>query len=388
MQPLETDMLRFSLIPLMLVTAMAHAAPLTMGVVLGQDETLADQATLQRYRAFAKEVESSVGQPVRVQYYKRGFAAIKHAKEGTLDMIFGPSQVIANVSRYKFEPILKSETTTAAAFVAGPNYKGTLAAKSGAKLGVPDYESLMGGIARSEINSQGLAKSDFAEIKFHRMPEAPLYGLKLGRYDLAVASAEEAKTWTAANGGRIVQTSASVPLRALTVHSESVPASVQQNLASNLQKGNSLKLAMSPASKADFKSVASMLNTTPTTLPGAKIISASEAKALIEKGIPVYDVRVKDEYHDARVPGAISIPYQESSAKEVDFDPVDDKFDLNKLPKDKNAALMMYCDGTICWKSYKSAVMAVKAGWKNVYWFRGGFPEWKESKLPIETSKN
>jgi 3-mercaptopyruvate sulfurtransferase SseA len=32
--------------------------------------------------------------------------------------------------------------------------------------------------------------------------------------------------------------------------------------------------------------------------------------------------------------------------------------------------------------------MAVKAGWKNVYWFRGGFPEWKESKLPIETSKN
>lgn len=382
-------MLRFSLIPLMLVTAMAHAAPLTMGVVLGQDETLADQATLQRYRAFAKEVESSVGQPVRVQYYKRGFAAIKHAKDGTLDMIFGPSQVIANVSRYKFEPILKSETTTAAAFVAGPNYKGTLAANSGAKLGVPDYESLMGGIARSEINSQGLAKSDFAEIKFHRMPEAPLYGLKLGRYDLAVASADEARTWTAANGGRIVQTSASVPLRALTVHSENVPVSAQQNLASKLQKGNSLKLAMSPASKADFKSVASMLNTTPTTLPGAKIISANEAKELIEKkGVPVYDVRVKDEYHIGRVPGAISVPYQESSAKEVDFDPVDDKFDLNKLPKDKNAALMMYCDGTICWKSYKSAVMAVKAGWKNVYWFRGGFPEWKESKLPIETSKN
>ena len=381
-------MLRLSLIPLMLVTAMAQAAPLTMGVVLGPDETLADEATMQRYRAFAKEVENSVGQAIRVQYYKRGFSAIKHAKDGSLDMIFGPSQVIANVSRYKFEPILKSNTMTAAAFVAGPNYKGTLAAKSGAKLGVPDYESLMGGIARSEINSQGLAKSDFAEIKFHRMPEAPLYGLKLGRYDLAVASAEEAKTWTAANGGRIVQTSASVPLRALTVHSENVPASVQQSLASHLQKGNSLKLAMSPATKADFKSVASMLNTTPTTLPGAKIISANEAKALIGKGVPVYDVRVKDEYHNGRVPGAISVPYQEGSAKEVDFDPGDDKFDLNKLPKDKNAALMMYCDGTICWKSYKSAVMAVKAGWKNVYWFRGGFPEWKESKMPIETSKN
>ena len=381
-------MLRFSLIPLMLVTAMVHAAPLTLGVVLGQEESLSDQDTYQRYRAFAGEIEKAVGQPIRVQYYKRGFSAIKNAKDGTLDMIFGPSQVIANVSRYKFEPILKSDSTTAAAFVAGPHYKGKLGARSGAKLGVPDYESLMGGIARSEINSQGLAKSDFAEIKFHRMPEAPLYGLKLGRYDLAVASAEEAKTWTAANGGRIVQTSASVPLRALTVHSENVPASAQQTLASNLQKNNSLKLAMSPATKADFKSVASMLNTTPTALPGAKVISAAEAKTLIEKGVPVYDVRVKEEYDTAHVPGAISVPYGESSAKEVDFDPVDDKFALDKLPKDKNAALMMYCDGTICWKSYKSAVMAIKAGWKNVYWFRGGFPEWKEKNMPIVAKKD
>jgi rhodanese-related sulfurtransferase len=47
----------------------------------------------------------------------------------------------------------------------------------------------------------------------------------------------------------------------------------------------------------------------------------------------------------------------------------------------------MYCDGTICWKSYKSAQMAIKNGWKNVIWFRGGFPEWKESGMPIEAKK-
>jgi len=246
----------------------------------------------------------------------------------------------------------------------------------------------MGGMARSEINSRGLAKADFAEIKFHRMAEAPLYGLKLGRYDLAVATAEEAKTWTAANGGRIVSTSAAVPLRALSVQPETVSPAVQQKLAATLQKGNSLNLALGTASKADFKSVASMLNTTPTTLPGAQIISAAEAKALIAKGIPVYDVRVEEEYHTAHVPGALSVPYKEGSAKEVGFDQADDQFALNKLPKDKNAPFMMYCDGTICWKSYKSAVMAIEAGWKNVYWFRGGFPEWKEAGLPIESKKN
>lgn len=381
-------MIRFAILPLILASAFVQAAPLTLGVVLGMSESISDFDTTQRYRAFAGEVERAVGQPVHLQFYTRGFTAIKHAKDGTLDMVFGPSQVIANVSKFKFEPILKSRETTAASFVAGPNFKGTLAAQSQARLGVPDYESLMGGLARSEINRRGLAKSDFAEIKFHRMSEAPLYGLKLGRYDLAVASAEEAKTWTAKNGGRIVFTSAAVPLRALTVQPETVSAGAQQNLAATLQKGNSLKLALSTATKADFKGVASMLNTTPTSLPGAKIISAAEAKMLIANGMPVYDVRLPEEYQTAHVPGAISVPYNESSAKEVDFDPTDDKFALNKLPKDKTAPLMMYCDGTICWKSYKSATMAILAGWTNVYWFRGGFPEWKEAGLPVASKKN
>jgi rhodanese-related sulfurtransferase len=380
-------MLRSAILPLLLVSALAQAAPLTLGVVLDQNESVTDSGTTQRYRAFAGEIERALGQPVRMQYYTRGFSAIKQAKDGTLDMVFGPAQVIANIGKFKFEPILKSDETTAASFVAGPRYNGTLAARSRARLGVPDYESLMGGMARSEINSRGLAKSDFAEIKFHRMAEAPLYGLKLGRYDMAVASAEEAKAWTAANGGRIVFTGASVPLRALSVQPETVGPAARQKLAASLQKGNSLRLALSTATKADFKSVASMLNTTPTSLPGAKVIDAAEARDLIAKGVPVYDVRVADEYETAHVPDAISVPYKEGSAKEVGFDSADDQFALNKLPKDKNAPFMMYCDGTICWKSYKSATVAIQAGWKNVYWFRGGFPEWKEAGLPIIARK-
>jgi rhodanese-related sulfurtransferase len=374
-------MLRLAILPLLLLTACVQAAPLTLGVVLDQNESISNPDTTKRYRDFGGEVERAVGQPVRVQFYTRGFAAIKHARDGTLDMVYGPAQVVANVTKFKFEPILKSSEMTAAAFIAGPGYRGGLTANSQARLGVPDYESLMGGMARSEINSRGLAKSDFAEVKFHRMAEAPLFGLKLGRYDLAVASAEEARTWTAVNGGRIVLTSAPVPLRALTVQTDTVPAASQQKLAASLRHGSSLKLALNSATRADFKSVASMLNTTPTSLPGAKVIAAAEASALIAKGVLVYDVRVEEEYANAHVPGAIFVPYKEASAKEVGFDPVDDQFALGKLPKDKNAPFMMYCDGTICWKSYKSATMALKAGWKNVYWFRGGLPEWKEAGL-------
>ncbi|OZA43941.1 MAG: rhodanese [Hydrogenophilales bacterium 17-61-76] len=342
-------MFRFAVLPLLLAATYIQAAPLTLGVVLDQNETVTNAETTRRYRAFENEVEQALGQPVLMRYYIRGFAAIKDAKNGSVDLVFGPPQVIANISKFKFEPILKSSAMTAASFVAGPAYKGGLTAKSKARLGVPDYESLMGGMARGEINSRGLSKGDFSEIKFHRMPEAPLYGVKIGRYDLAVASAEEAKTWAAANGGRIVFTSSSIPLRALSVQTETIPAIAQQKLAASLKNSSSLNLTLVDASKADFKGVASMLNTTPTSLPGAK--------------------------------------YKESSAKEVGFDPADDQFALNKLPRDKNTPFMMYCDGTICWKSYKSALMAVEGGWKNVYWFRGGLPEWKEAGLPVVAKK-
>lgn len=38
-------MLRHSLIPLMLLASVAHAAPLTLGVVLDEDEPVTDPAT-------------------------------------------------------------------------------------------------------------------------------------------------------------------------------------------------------------------------------------------------------------------------------------------------------------------------------------------------------
>jgi rhodanese-related sulfurtransferase len=381
------SMLRVAAVPLLLAAAFVQAAPLTFGVVLGQDEAMTDSNTTKRYRGLEGEIERALGQPVRLHYYTRGFAAIKDAKSGEVDLMFGPPQVIANISKFKFEPILKSSAVTAVSFVAASTYTGGLTAKSGARLGVPDYESLMGGMARGEINSRGLSKDDFAEIKFHRMPEAPLYGLKLGRYDLAVASADEAKTWAAANGGRIVFTSAPVPLRALSVKTETVTPAARQKLETVLKNSNSLNMVLVVATTTDFKGVASMLNTTPTSLPGAKVIAVAEAKELISKGMPVYDVRVADEFEVAHIPGAISVPYKEASAKEVGFDPADDQFALNKLPKDKNTPFIMYCDGTICWKSYKSALMAIQGGWKNVYWFRGGFPEWKDAGLPIVAKK-
>ena len=67
--------MRLTLLSLFMVfvTAAAQAAPLTLGVVLDQNETISNPETEQRYRNFAGDIEQVLGQQVRIQYFKSGF---------------------------------------------------------------------------------------------------------------------------------------------------------------------------------------------------------------------------------------------------------------------------------------------------------------------------
>lgn len=123
---------------------------------------------------------------------------------------------------------------------------------------------------------------------------------------------------------------------------------------------------------------------TPDKLDGVKIVSAEQARDLQAKGAPMVDTRVAAEYAEKTVKGAVSVPYKEKSAKEPGFDPKADHFDLGKLPGDKAAPVVVFCNAGECWKSYKAAVVARDAGYKQVYWFRGGMPEWSAKGLPTQ----
>jgi rhodanese-related sulfurtransferase len=123
---------------------------------------------------------------------------------------------------------------------------------------------------------------------------------------------------------------------------------------------------------------------TPATLAGTKLVSAAEVKKLLDSGVPVIDTRVAAEYAEKTIKGAKSVPYKEKSAKEVGFDASQDQFDLTKLPSDKAAPLVFFCNAGECWKSYKASVAAVKAGYTKINWFRGGMPEWVAAGLPTQ----
>lgn len=123
---------------------------------------------------------------------------------------------------------------------------------------------------------------------------------------------------------------------------------------------------------------------TPATLTGVKVVTASEAKKLQEGGAPMIDTRVAAEFAEKSIKGATSVPYKEKSAKAVSFDASQDQFDLTKLPADKNALVVLFCNAGECWKSYKAAVVAQKAGYTKLHWLRGGMPEWVAKGLPTQ----
>jgi len=124
---------------------------------------------------------------------------------------------------------------------------------------------------------------------------------------------------------------------------------------------------------------------TPTAAPaGVKLVDAKQVQDIQAKGGVIVDTRKAAEFGEGSIKGAISVPYDpEKSAKAAEFDSSMDKFDMSKL-SDKNANIVVFCNSGTCFKSYKAAVVLAKNGYKNVFWYRDGVPDWKARKLPME----
>jgi rhodanese-related sulfurtransferase len=122
---------------------------------------------------------------------------------------------------------------------------------------------------------------------------------------------------------------------------------------------------------------------TPMSIPGGSFVDVAKAKALHDKGAVFVDARVSAEYAEKHIKGAINVVFKEVNKKVSKLDPKDE-FDLKKLPADKAKAMVFYCNGSPCWRGYKGADAAIKAGYKNVSWFRDGLPAWEEKNLPTE----
>lgn len=122
-----------------------------------------------------------------------------------------------------------------------------------------------------------------------------------------------------------------------------------------------LVLVVSPSVKADHH-----LNV--LTAPEVKKMLASTPNATLIHALS------RIEFEQQHIPGSINIP-------------TDDMAETQALPVNKATPLIFYCMGIRCKYSYKSAEVALEKGYSNVYWFKGGIPEWRKYDYPMKVGE-
>lgn len=375
--------------------ATAHAA-VELSVT---GEARQEAASLQfhdRYQSLAGYLGASIGTEVKLVIGRDPSRELQKMRAGMYEVLVGPAHVIGAAMRYGYEPVARFAGEESAAFVASKaSGVKTFEAAKGKRLALPPTDSLATYLARGELNAKGVVtKEFFSDIKEHRYHEVALMALDVGQADIAVAESRIAREWAAKNGGTILLETRATPGLGIAVNAKLDKATKDRIRAAFLSpnprvvastKVLGLDVTSATAITAeDYKYVSTLGYFTPRTLPGATMVTAPEVADLLKKGATLYDTRSAEEYNTRHIQGAKLLPYGEKSRKEVGFDDKSDTFDVAKLPADKNAPVVFACNGAECWKSYKASLVAIKAGHKQVYWFRGGFPEWNLAGLPTQ----
>ena len=359
-------------------------------------EEVSTAAFVDRYSTLAHYVGAATGADIRLSFGRDLTKELARTRSRGSDLLIGPAHVIGSAIRYGYEPVARfpgeEHAVLLASEASGIN---SIGEARGARLALPPADSLATYLARGELNAIGMPTREyFKDIREFRYHEAALLALELGLADVAVADRRLAEEWLARNKGRILLETKGAPMTGVAVLS-SLDRTVKDRikaafLAPKPKTVAAIDLAgldvrkMQPITVKEYDYVSTLGYFTPRMLNGVKIVSAEEVAELMRKGVPMFDTRSEEEYRDRHIRGAKWLPYGEKSAKEVGFDAKRDQFELDGLA-DKNGPVIFACNGAECWKSYKSCVTARAQGFTQVYWFRGGFPEWVAKGYPVES---
>ncbi len=307
-------------------------------------------------------------------------------------IIIGPAHVMASALSHGYVLAAVSGTSAAYALVARPDLTKTSDLNQ-MRLYLPQQDSLRSYVARGLLEQEGLSMKALKKVEYRNTSGAGLIALDLGLTDATVAEVGEAEAWIMAHPGKatILARSQNIPGGlGMAIH-KSMPAAERERVAralvdpqSPLQGIASLRATVASSEQA-YAYVASLGIVTPDKLIGVQLVSAEQVRDLIAKrassGVVVVDTRSAREYNAERIAEAVLAPYGEKSLKERDYNvALDDLTAIAKL--DRARPTVFLCNGAECWKSYKASREAVKMGFKTVYWFRGGMPEWRARGLP------
>lgn len=313
------------------------------------------------------------------------------------DIFVAPAHVVSSALRHGYVPLVGNPKGAQAVLVALKERGiGTLADAAGKRLGLPLQDSVVTYLVRGELNAANTSlKSHFRSVFNTRYQDALLVCLQVRECDVVGVEKAVYERWVAA-GAAVTAVMQSRPAPGLSVAlKQSIAASgaarslqpvLLRTLGSSPQVARSGMDQLVPVNPRDYEYVSTLGYFTPRALPGAKVVDAAAVAQLMGSGAAYVDTRTEAEFRAGHVPRAVLVPYVEKSVKDTDYDSRLDTFDLAKLPQDKAAPVIFACNGPECWKSYKASVAAVKAGYQQVHWFRGGFPAWRSAKGQVASA--
>jgi rhodanese-related sulfurtransferase len=321
-------------------------------------------------------------------------ADLGSTRAGVHDIFVGPAHVVGSAVRYGYVPVVGLDRPVQAVLVTLRDANiPDLAQARGKRLGLPQQDSVVTYLVRGEVNAANTSiKRHFSSVYETRYQDALLPCLHVRRCDVVAVEKAVFDRWVAAGEPvKSVMESKPVPGLSMAVRkgSRANADALREALAESPQFAGLLRAENARAvahAPDDFKYVSTLGYFTPRSLPGATVVDAPKVAQLLQAGAVYVDTRTEVEFKAGQVPGAILVPYHEKSAKDADFDASHDQFDVAKLGANRNAELVFACNGPECWKSFKATQAALKAGYRKVYWFRGGFPEWRGSGMKFDVA--
>lgn len=309
------------------------------------------------------------------------------------EILIAPAHVTASAMLHAYQLVGSSGQEQAYALVARDDIDqvGKLANQ---RLYLPQQDSLRSYLAKGLIVESGLTLAQFSKVTYGNTSGGGLVALMFKLADVTIASEAEAKEWIASHPGqaRILKTTRPVPSGLNIAVRKDFCATECGRIIEwmNSTEGIGGQGRFRPVS-ADlakkFTYVASLGITTPDAVQGVTRVSAEAAADLARQNVVLVDTRSQKEFDSERIRGAVLASYVEKSLKEVNYDAAKDDFTaFANLKLDKARPVVFFCNGPECWKSYKASRAAVQAGYTKVYWFRGGMPEWREKRMPVEGS--
>lgn len=113
-------------------------------------------------------------------------------------------------------------------------------------------------------------------------------------------------------------------------------------------------------------------------LEASWFLDTLKAKEKWDQGVIFVDARAADFFYAGHIAGAISLPVMEFDAVFVGV--------KDRLPS-PDEEIVCYCSGFGCEESTMLAEKLTEKGYRRVYVYEGGWPEWSEEGLPMEVEE-